>query len=275
MPVRPHHRAVFSYDYNESPIPCVIWDSCIDSTPRLLVFLGTVQTGKLAEWTLEACPPGTIVVEGAPHWLAQADGSDIPEFMFAYTLAVFDYISRHYTIKTLNVIAESQGVPGALKLFLDKAARKHLGKLVLLQPLGFNGDYMGSTDDQRIRAFKRRIGRNMLFQIGALATDKKLRHNHRGLLRNHEVRGKKGRAQYASGLRHSALIDLKELTQASTDITIICGDRDQLFVPNEIRQAFQETEIRLPIQVVKGVPHSPLATHLGLKLLKRALRNLD
>lgn len=248
-----------------------VWLSPHTTRIDTLLMLGTVQVGKLAEWVATACPPGAIVVEGAPHWLAKADGSNIPQFMAEYSRQSLQFVLQAYKPKNLHVIAESQAVPGTLMTLRDASCRKHVSSITLLQPLGFNTAAFGQTDAQRIQTFKRRISQNMRHQIRALLSDSRLRYNHRQLLRTVDVKSAEALAQYASGLSYNAIPDLQYMHNKHVPVRIVCGHNDTIFRPAEIQNTITQNNIAITIAAIPGIPHSPLATRLGMSLLRAAL----
>lgn len=260
-----------SYTYAGNTVSVPVWLSPITTFVHTVVLLGTVQVGKLAEWVAAACPPGTIVVEGAPHWLAKADGSDIPVFMAEYSRQSLQFVMQAYKPKKLHIIAESQAVPGTLMTLRGANYRKHVNAITLLQPLGFNTAAFGQTDIQRIQIFKRRISQNMRHQIRALLSDSRLRYNHRQLLRIVDMKSSEALAQYASGLRYDAIPDLQYVCNTHLPIRILCGSHDTIFRAAEIQKSITQNNIGITVISVPGIPHSPLSTRLGMSLLHAAL----
>jgi hypothetical protein len=122
----------FLYPYRRKLIPYSAWSSGTSGRIETVIFLGTVQIEQLAVWVAESCPPHTLVVQGAPHWYAKPDGSDIPEFMFGFTKSAFDTLLKHFSIRLVRVVVESQAVPGIVGLFLLDEYTRYLGKLVLV-----------------------------------------------------------------------------------------------------------------------------------------------
>lgn len=143
--------------------------------------------------------------------------------------------------------------------------------VILLQPLGLNPDSFGTNDHDRLREFQKRISRNFRWQLAPLVTDSALRFNHRQLLKYVDFRSPASRAQYTAGLRTNILHDIQEV-QDTYDMTIVCGGRDELFKVSEIKASLNAYDISVPLVVVPGVPHSPLATKLGIILLHKALQ---
>lgn len=88
-------------------------------------------------------------------------------------------------------------------------------------------------------------------------------------------RDPKVKAQYNSGLKHNALPDLRKLLSLNKEITIICGAEDELFPAHEIEASLKREVLKVPVKKVSGVPHSPLATKQGNKLLQKAFSLLN
>jgi len=263
-------RIHLTYRYDGRDIPYTMWRNSDDRKVKTVLFLGIVQIDQLAGWVIESCPPETIVVEGAPYWLARQDGSDVATFMMTFTKSVFDQLQAIYDVDNLHIVAESQAAPGALELFAERQYQPHLAQLTLLQPLGLNAVAFGGSDDQRMRTFRRRVGKNVLHQLRNIIIDPRLRYNHRLMLRTSKVRGANVRAHYSVGLQHDATVALKKLYAAHKSIRIICGANDKLFPPSELQAVLQQNDIGLTVQLVPGVPHSPLATKHGQQLLRAA-----
>lgn len=267
-------RRQFTYLYQGKPIDYSVWFTSNDKTMNTIVFLGTVQIDKLPEWVARACPPGTAIVQGAPYWHTKPDGSDIPDFMIGYTKSALKEIAAHHTISSLNVLADSQAVPAVIRIFTLKQYAPTLKSLVLLQPLGLNPNAFRGTENERIAILKRRVARNAYHQIPSLVFDSRLRYNHRLLNKVASLRNPRVKAQYSSGLEHSALPDLKKLTELGAKVTIVCGAKDKMFPADEIESSLKQEGIAIPMVSVRSVPHSPLATKQGLKLLNAAFSNL-
>lgn len=267
-------RRQFTYLYQGKPIDYSVWLTSNDKTINTIVFLGTVQIDKLPEWVAQACPPKTAIVQGGPYWHAKPDGSDIPDFMIGYTKSALKEIESQYTISSLNIIADSQAVAAVIRIFTLKQYFPTLKSLVLLQPLGLNPNAFKGPENERIATLKRRVARNAYHQIPSLMFDSRLRYNHRLLGKIASLRDTRVRAQYSSGLGHSALPDLKKLTKLGASVTIICGAKDKMFPADEIEPSLKQEGIAIPVVSVHSVPHSPLATKQGLKLLNAAFSSL-
>nr|HPR09765.1 hypothetical protein [Candidatus Saccharibacteria bacterium] len=257
----------FTYQYDGQAIPCSLWVTSKSVRLTTVVFLGTVQIGELPRWVAEHCPPNTAVLQGAPHWLAKADGSDILAFMREYTVQALNHIIQNYQVKQFNIIAESQAVPGIIQVFARKKFTPYPRALVLVQPLGLNYSTFAGTKEQRVQAFFRRVMRNGRYQLADLLLDKRLRYSHRQLSRLVDFRTSIAREQYGSGLAHSSLPELAKLQSLCKNLWIVSGSNDKIFPPTEIKTQLKEVGLSVPVRVIEGVPHSPLATRKGRRLL--------
>ncbi len=269
------HEQLLDYSYAGKSIRYSLWHTDLSGGIKTVIFLGTVQIGKLPKWVAESCPSGTIVAQGAPHWHAKDDGSDIPAYMLGYTRSALQAIVDNYLIKTVNVIADSQATPSVLQLLGQDPYAQYLDKLVLLQPLGLNHTSFSGNHTARIAEFKKRILKNAYHQVPALLTDNRLRHNHRQLTKKVRFGDEKTRAQYDSGLLHNAIPDLKRIIEVNKKLHIICGENDEIFPASELKKTLLDNDIAVEVSVVKGVPHSPLGTRNGSLLLRAAFEYLN
>lgn len=264
----------FGYGYKDKTIAYSLWRTGNSKIVRTIIFLGTVQIDKHPRWIAAQSPNDTIIVQGAPHWHASDDGSDIPEFMFHFTKEVLRNIFSNNKTKNLRIIADSQAAPGVLN-WLANNDLEPVSQLVLLQPLGLNAAMYGTTQAERIELFRNRIAKNFRYQLRALLSDRRLRYNHRLILKTVGYNNPKVNAQYGSGLRHDSVADLKKIKASHIRIAIVCGQRDMMFPPDEIKHTIQKNDMDIPVLIVPEVPHSPLATKDGLRLLKKAFEYLE
>jgi hypothetical protein len=261
----------FTYHYNGKTIPYDVWVTDNSGIIETIIFLGTVQIEKIPLWIAEKCPPKTAIVQGAPHWLAKDDGSDIPEYMLGYAKSVLESTLANFTVDKLHAIADSQSVPSVVKMFsLDKYS-PYMQDMVLIQPLGLTKNIFDGTDYERIKLFKKRVLENICHQLIHLMIDGRLRYNYELIGKMIDFSNPKARAQYNSGLKLSSLDDLTQLYEINNKITIICGAKDKIFPANEIENNLKKYNLPIAIHKIKGVLHSPLATKQGVKLLVEAL----
>jgi pimeloyl-ACP methyl ester carboxylesterase len=263
------HVAYFSYA--NQAIPVAIWVRGSFANVHTVLFLGTIQIGPLPKIIASSCPVGVAVVQGAPHWYAQPNGNDIPDLIYAFTEYIYDFIQLQTLIR-LNIIAESQAAPGALRLAARKNSKIH--KIVLLQPLSFNSDAFSATNAQNFDQLLARTRKNFHYQIPFLATDTGLilnyiimlafsvRETALGRLKNH----------YAAGLTLSSVNDLLAVNNIAS---IIVGENDQIFPYSEIAKTLKDNNIQnIHISTIANIPHSPLSSKAGKILLFRAFNEL-
>ena len=264
--------SIYYYHYRNQDIPYTVWRNDDDAVVEAILFLGTVQVGKLPEWIATQCPPRTAIVQGAPHWHAKAEGSDIPAFVRGFTESAYANIMNDFCINSPVVIADSQAAPAVISLLAD--LQHDCGQLILLQPLGLNAREYGKTDTERITTLKKRILSNARHQFLSFMSDKRLRYSHRLLRKIVNSSSSSAIMQYTAGLRYDILPELRQL-HASLNITVICGAHDTLFPANEIRENLQIHDLAIEIMTVASVPHSSLASRQGKRLLTRAFEVLE
>jgi len=262
--------ATFSFEYRGRPIDFQVWRAGAHR-PKFVLFLGAAQAGKIAEWVARHCPPSTIVIQGLPHWFV--DDEDISTFAIRYTQEALRAVISHYSSHKIHILVESQAAPSVMKLFMVDEFKNHLGDLVLIQPLGLNYSTFNNTSDP-FSLFLERTAHNAKYQWRQLL-DRMFYHNARQLSRQLDLRDPMFRTHYTTGLQQDISTELKALQDAKKrHITIICGTNDKLFPPEEIVRTLEQYKINIPVQQISGIPHSPLATRHGLRLLKAAFDQL-
>lgn len=265
----PVRELIFHFPHDRHSIPYSIWLSGSLATPiHTVVFLGTVQVGKLPAWLAQHCPPGVAVAQGAPHWMAKADGSDLTEFMQQFTESVFKSILGMEHMKKLHIIVDSQATPNVLELLAQDIYIGFVTSLVLIQPLALNSKafIVGPVETLKLR-----VRKNLRHQLPFIAIDKRLAYNHRQILQRVGYNNARADAQYAVGLNRNGIDDLRILHQAHVPITIISGEKDELFPPREIRESLHDNKLDIPLLIIKATPHSPLPSKQGMRLFRRAL----
>jgi len=261
----------FQCSYDSGSVPYSVWLSSASSPITTVVFLGTVQIGKLPAWIARHCPEGVAVVQGAPHWIAKEDGSDLSDFMRTFTEHAFKNVLNLDHENKMHVIVDSQATPNVLELLSQDDYIDTLESLVLVQPLGLNPQ---AFKKDRVATFKKRVTKNLRHQLPFLVIDRKLLYNHRQILRMVGFANAKTNAQYNVGLMTDGARHLKKLCTSHIPITIICGRKDEIFPPHEIRANLLKNRLDIPVIVVKDAPHSPLPTKQGMRLFDRALAAL-
>lgn len=265
----------FTYQFHAQTVEYSIWFTDLNPDIKTIVFLGTVQIGRLPAWIAQDCPEGTAVVQGAPHWLAKDDGSDLAEFMYRFTEDALMNILEVRHAKKLRIIVDSQATPNVLTLLASDQYIAQVGTVVLIQPLGLNPDAFSGTAEERTTLFKKRVAKNFRHQLASLLSDRRLIHNHKQILRTVGYSNAKFDAQYNKGLMCDATKDLQKLHSAGISMGIICGTKDELFPAAEIEAMLRKNHLAIPILLIPGAPHSPLATRHGMKLFNAALAYLE
>ncbi len=268
-------KHTFDYHYDGTRIPYSVWFSDSSDRVDMVIFLGTVQINKLPEWVAGKCPPRTAVVQGAPHWYAKPDGSDMSDFILYYTANAFSNIVATKKVTKVNAIGESQAAAAALLLFaLIDGNEQYLRDMVLIQPLGFSKRVFCGTAEERVALFKKRIIKNGSRQLARLLLDRHLRYNHLQLSKMVNLKDPVCAAQYNSGLAFDVSAELRKLHELGHNIHIVCGAKDTIFPAREIRDSLRAESVPIEVTEVKGAPHSPLATKQGTRLLNQALELL-
>lgn len=266
------HKNSYVFIYKGGEIGYDIWFSGPKDQISTIVFLGTVQVGDIPRWVAQACPSRTAVVQGAPHWFAESDGSDIPEFMLRFTEDAYRRIKHKCDVDDIKIISDSQAAPPILRMLCSENLADTVSAVILLQPLGLNRQAYGDGDDSaRLRIFKKRLFRNALNHIAPMLYDERLRYSYRQQLRLTFSDGTKADAQYAAGLGCDSTGDLLRVYASGIRVSIVCGARDELFPPEEISRNLKSREIPIQVRIVAGVSHSPLPSRQGLHLLRVAL----
>ena len=264
------YQRELGFDYLGRRIPFSIWLSDDSRVIDTVIFLGTVQIGKLPMWVAESSPPRTAVVQGAPHWHANEDGSDIPSYTLNFAKTAFDSLVTMATLETVNIIADSQAAPAVIQLFASDSYSSYMKQVVLLQPLGLNTSVFGGSDEQRMKILQERVTNNVYRQLPELVRDTRLRHNYRVMNKTVSFRDPRSRAQYSSGLSYDATPDLAALIGVNPNVVIVSGGADKIFIPTEIKDNLSQAGLHVDMVIVPGVPHSPLATRKGRVLLEKA-----
>ncbi len=261
----------YSFKYGTARIAYDVWQTGPDVDPEAILFLGAGQVGLLAQWVAEHCPPGTLVVQGMPHWLV----SDVDVITFAYTYIekVISKLVPVHNLSKVNVLAESQAAAATTFVFANTRFRALLKDFVLIQPLGLNPAAYSKASNP-LTIFARRTAQNLKSQLPQFMFESRLRHNARQLSRIVNFRNPILRAHYESGLKSDLSPDLLTLHHTGHRIAVIIGTKDALFPPNEIAETLQKNGLAVPLFQLPAVPHSPLATRYGIWLLDTAFESL-
>lgn len=259
------HNLVFQYRSKSVPYS-IYTNGKWDSITRILL-MGTLQAASSAKTVIRNMPLGTAVIQGAPHWVAKADGSDITEFVFGYTAHAIDSVLRRNGRAPLHLIADSQAAPGAI--YYAMSHLNQLTRLTLIQPLGLNAHVFTGDAKNRTRILNTRGNATIRQQLSHIPTETAIIRNHLRvvwyLARN--THNGVAEAQYGAGLARSTISDLKQIA-GKLPIRIIVGEYDKIFPPAELAQSLSENDINdIEFIIAKGLPHSLLASRVGKRLL--------
>jgi pimeloyl-ACP methyl ester carboxylesterase len=271
--VRQHVR---TFQYSGKSITFQFWSHLHEGTaPDTIIFLGTGQSGRIAQWAAKASPSGIVVVEGAPHWQAHPSAHDLYDFMYAYTLTAFRAVLNEFSIASAHLVAHSQAAPGVVGL--GTTYPDEVRNIALIAPLGFAATIFGNTPEARVRTFMRRATRT-LFQLSQspLYDPRNMYAGFmilRAILKESE-RGASKR-KYATGLAYDMREDCRSLVELQTKkgetVTLLLGDKDKMFTVKEIRSLIKAADIKdLHIHILPGVSHLSLGVRGGRKVVKAA-----
>lgn len=251
-----------------------VWSHERPAKIRTILFLGTVQIGKIPKHVSELCPSDTIVVQGAPHWKTTPGVGDIPTFMYEYTEQAFRFVRAKFShAQKLQIIAESQAAPGAL--WLASHRPRQTDRLAILQPLGFNSHVFNGSPRDRIKKLVDRVRKNFELQLDTITKDRHLVITYLAVVGINvaDTLVRRSVYHYKNALEYDALNDYAQVADRAT---LIVGSLDQLFPYREILRSIEKRGIKDPrIITIDGVAHAPLGSVTGSKLLKRAFEVLE
>lgn len=263
------------FNYKNEQIPFEAWQTEIDKDQKIytILFLGTVQIGKNPLWIIRAMPKNSIVIQGAPHWLARPGREDLLSFIQSMTDAALQFSHQQWKHYPTTVITDSRSTPVTLQRLVENNAKIHPLSVILIQPLGLN---YPSLEQSPAKTLKKRTLKNLRHQLKYLPLDKKLRYNHYKITRMTILkhRPRVVNEQYTNGLSLDAMPYLKILDKNHARITIITGELDRLFPYSEIAQNLKANLLNIPLEIIPGIPHSPLASKQGRKLLTAAISKI-
>lgn len=271
-------KHVFSFAYQDQQIPFYAW-SHLESNqpPTTVVFLGTGQTGRIPYWVARAATPGTVVVQGAPHWKSHPSGHDLYDFMHAFTAAALQSARQLFGLKRLHVVAESQAAPGAVVAACKQPELIH--NVVLIAPNGFLADRLGNSPEARLRALRRRAVKSMLQLPQSPLHDPRNLYAGLMIMRAMLAEAERGasRRKYAQGLSYDMREDCRKLLalqkKTGAHCTVLLGTRDRLFPAHEVADAIKTAGLAdLIVQILPDMTHSSLATRGGRQALQTALK---
>lgn len=202
-------RKPCSYHYGDKLIKYDIWSKKPLADVDTVLLLGTMQISLLTKFVCKYVTQNVAVVQCAPHWHANPDGSDIPKFMFEFTKNSIDLVAAEARSSHLGLVSDSQAAPGIIRYSLGNARVKNV---TLLQPLGLNTMNFKSSGRSLIGEFRHRFHSNFQYQVPLLLKDPNLLINHLVLLflTFRETLTRRFDGQYAAGLREDMTDDLKK-----------------------------------------------------------------
>ena len=244
--------------------------------PDTVVFLGTGQIGRVAQWAAQAAPSGVVVVEGAPHWHAHPSARDLYDFMYEYTLTAFQAVLSEFAITSAHVIAQSQAAPGIVRLGNNYS--NLVDNVVLMAPLGFAASIFGDTSETQVRTLVRRTARTFLQFSQSPLYDPRNIYIGFMLVRAILMESERGasKRKYATGLAYDMREDCRALMKRQREkgkaLTLLLGNKDKIFTVQEIKPLIDGMGIEdVQIRVLPGVSHLSLAVRGGKKVLKAAI----
>ncbi|MBL8159109.1 hypothetical protein JNJ66_01495 [Candidatus Saccharibacteria bacterium] len=275
QPTITRHEGRFRYDTKDMPFQ--FWSCTTDMVRAIdtVIFLGSAQRGKVVRWVAESAPAGTVVVEGLPHREADRSARNLEDFASSFTRTALQAVRRTYKSKELNIVAESQAVPGVVFAALESP--ELIGNVILAMPLGFTADALGDTPRRRLRTLKWRAFLSALQALQTPALDRRTLHltflaAHALLIDSHwRLSGQK----YAYGVSRDLRPECRQLAGAigrrGKKLTLLLGERDKIFPESEVRRSLEEAAINTIAVEMVDAPHVSLAIRGGERVLKRAV----
>lgn len=267
-----------TFRYGKKEITFNFW---IDRTeanlePDTVLFLGAGQTGSICRWVAHAAGPRVVVVEGLPHWEAHPSAEDIVEFSKAYIHTALQAVLTAFTLPSVNIIGESQAAPATV--VLASSAPDKVRNIVLIRPLGFSVHAFGSSDQERLHAFRRRIMRTALQFSQSFFHDPRnvgvISIMTRTMLREPTMRALV--KKYAAGIAYDILEDCRQVAKQQQlnghSFTILLGEKDKMFPPSEVVAVLKSSGIvGVTIKILPKTVHSSLAVRSSKVILKQAI----
>jgi hypothetical protein len=240
-------------------------------TPGTLVFPGIAQDGRIPR-RIASLVPGTDVASALPYWGVPAEYSSIRALATDYPRAVIEAWREAYDDSALvpNVVAESQEGVGVV--YAEANNPEDFSTLVLLRPLGFSVEQMGSTSNERLRSLAQRAFLGMLQSDQSPLVDPWNVYVGSRIIRRIEPRTL---AQMSVGLDEDMIPLLAERATARRDegkrTAIVAGTRDKLIRPEELYAAREKIGIAAIDLVAIDASHRSMATKRGGRDLQVAV----
>jgi len=270
------HEHTKVFNYSNKKIYYHYWSHIDNSKPDTIIFLGTFQIGKIPKWVTKAAPPGVVVVQGLPHWESHPSAQDLKDFSINYSETALKSILSTYKISSVNIIAQSQAVPGAIVAALNNFSS--INNISLMAPLGFTSQIFGKTMKERINKLRLR-SLYTLFQLSQ-SPFYDLRNAYICLMLLKAVlsESKIGASdkKYATGLSY----DMLEKTRLLADklwkkgklLTIFLGEKDKIFPPIEIIESLKTIDTKhIKTVIIPNLSHSSLAIRGSSKILNQII----
>lgn len=256
-------------------IPYTYWAHLEQSTPPdTIVFLGTAQINKIPLWVAQQCPPGTVVVQGFPHWLTKPDASDLGEAMLAHARHALTVIMQEFGVSSMHLVAESQAAPCCI--WLAGELPQNVGNICMIMPLGLNRAAYGNSS---AKAFKRLVSRSVR---STLQFEQSPLHDKRNCYIVYTVAKMviggifdgSTTKKYTFGIMQDMTTNLATLInkQPGHRISVILGGKDRIFPASELRATLSQPEFTSVEQIFFAkASHSSMAIHSSSKVLETAI----
>ncbi len=269
------HDAIFAYFKKDTRFS--YWSNTKTGAPTdTVIFLGTGQVDKIAYWVAKSAGSGVVVVGGVPHWTADPKTWDAVKFCQGYAETAFAAALEAFGLQSINVIAESQAAPAAI--ILAKSMPDKVRNFALIRPLGFTSAAFGDSPAARLKTFKRRM------LISHLQFRQTYLHDPRNFLIDltgfralmQEPQKTSLSKKYAEGVSYDSSNDCKAaalaLHRRGGTFTILLGEKDKLFPPNEVLDTLQRAGIKnVEVIIMPRASHGTLASRSGNAALHQAL----
>ncbi|MGB4758448.1 MAG: hypothetical protein WBP26_00135 [Candidatus Saccharimonadales bacterium] len=265
-------------DFHGTPIPYTYWTHLEQSAPPdTIVFLGTAQINKIPLWVAQQCPPGTVVVQGFPHWLTKPDASDLGEAMLAHAKHALETIMQQFHVSRMHIVAESQAAPCVV--WLAGQLPQNVGSITMIMPLGLNTAAYGNSS---AKAFKQLVGRSVR---STLQFEQSPLHDKRNVYIVYTVAKMvlggcfdgSTTKKYTFGIMQDMSTWLASLiaSQPHRRIYVILGGRDRIFPAKELQATLAQPQFASVKQIFfPKASHSSMAIHSSKPLLGAAITSV-
>ncbi len=265
-------------DFHGVAIPYAYWVHMENgTTPDTIVFLGTAQINKIPMWVANQCPPGTVVVQGFPHWLTKPDASDLGEAMLAHAKHALETITRRFQASRMHLVAESQAAPCIA--WLASQLPQSTGNTCMIMPLGLNAAAYGNSST---KAFKQLISRSVR---STLQFEQSPLHDKRNVYIVYTVAKMvlggcfdgSTTKKYTFGIMQDMSTWLASLiaSQPHKRIYVILGGKDRIFPAKELEATLSQPQFAPVKQIFfPEASHSSMAIRSSKPLLEAAITSV-